>query len=348
MRMDLSIIILNYDTRSLLVPCLESIPASSADLRLEILIVNNGSPTDTAASLEGLHPDATVLDLPVNIGFGQANNLAASRARGRYLLLLNSDTYIVDGSLAGLGGFLRDEPPDFFGCQVFFPDGSPQACHHPCHADAGARKRALMREVVELNPLVEKVRTRLPRRKTVFEETDPLWLTACCVFVRREAFERTGGFDPDFFLYWEEVEWFYNRVFDQGYSVGVCPEVRIVHLEGASQPESAMRQQHALSEYLFYYKLDAKLFWIAVLLRLVNLVCLGVCLPFIPWYFGPNVRRLRTGLKLLWLALREIPWSPRKFGGRLAPLILDSYRGNYSWSRLSESMLPSAFAVDGD
>jgi GT2 family glycosyltransferase len=109
----LSIIILNYDTRDLLKDCLHSIPESSQDFPLEILIINNGSPTDTAESLSGLHPQAVVYDLPVNVGFGQANNLGVQKARGEYVLLLNSDTYFQENSLERFQAYVPNRMSTF-------------------------------------------------------------------------------------------------------------------------------------------------------------------------------------------------------------------------------------------
>ncbi len=338
--MRLSVIILNYDTRDLLLQCLASIPRSSAELELEILIVNNGSVRDTAESLEGLHPDAVVIDLPVNVGFGQANNLAARKASGDYLLLLNSDTYFLDDSLVKVSEFLARRPEvDFFGCRIFYPDGRTQRGHHVCSPDARARRLDEVKRQIWNNPVLEKLRRTFWRGKGGPDVTETMWLTGCCVFVRRQAFVETGGFDPDFYLYSEEVDWFHSRVFDRGYKISVCEEVRVVHLEGASQARAAMSLQSRLSDYLFMYKLGSGMLPLSLLINTCNVLTRLLCIPFVPGKLDHNVGVVRCEAQAMLLALREIPWYPREYGSRPAPLLVPKYRKNYSWSRVSESML---------
>lgn len=345
--MVLSIIILNYDTRDLLIQCLASIPHSAPDLELEILIVNNGSVRDRAASLEGLRPDAIILDLPVNVGFGQANNLAAAKAKGDYLLILNSDTYFLENSLARVGEFLARRPEiDFFGCRIFYPDGRVQRGHHVCPTGARARKLHELNRQIWDNPVLEKLRRTLPSGPAGPDTSETMWLTGCCIFARRQAYLETGGFDPDFYLYSEEVDWFHNRIFGRGYKIGLCDEVRVVHLEGASQAQQSMNQQSRLSHYLFMHKLGPGLFSLTVLINTINLLTRVFCIPFVPHQLEHNIQVVSIGVRALLEAIREVPWYARARASRPAPLLVSKYRKNYAWSKMSEAMLRPAVAGD--
>lgn len=344
----LSVLILNYDTRDLLVQCLASIPASTPELELEILIVNNGSVRDSRESLEGLHPDAVVIDLPVNVGFGQANNLAARRAKGEYLLLLNSDTYFLEDSLGKVTEFLARRPEvDFFGCRVFYPDGTIQRCHHVCPPHAADRRRHEILRQIWRNAVLEKLRRTFWRGSTGPDVSETMWLSGCCIFARRQSYLATGGFDPDFYLYSEEVDWFHRRVFGRGYKIALCEEVRVVHLEGASQARALMNLQNRLSDYLFMYKLGPGLLALTIFISLANVLTRALCIPFVPGKVDHNVQVIRCETLAMLLALREIPWYPRDYGSRPAPLLVPRYRRNYSWSRMSESMLGPRYSVPG-
>jgi GT2 family glycosyltransferase len=334
----LSIIIVNYDTRTLLMQCLDSIPASTPEFPFEIVVVNNGSRIDTCRSLQGLHPDATVIDLPVNVGFGQANNLAARKARGEYLLLLNSDTYFVDKGLAEFVSFVRANPNvDLFGCRVLNPDGSPQPCFRNCGPHLGAR--GVLKDLLERNPLMEKFRKSFPLPPDSGEPEEPYWLSGCCLCVKREVFEQSHGFDPDFFLYFEETEWFYSRLFGRGYTIGMCNDLSVVHIERGSQTSLSSNDQVELSRFLFYHKLGPSCLAAAFAMSFLNVFVRLLCLPLAPWYFKQNLSLIGSQIRCLGQAIREVPWYPRAYGSRPAPLMLAVHRAGYSWSRMSQSML---------
>lgn len=329
----LSILILNYDTLDFLESCVKSIFDCDLDFAVEVIVVNNGSPSDTADEIKRLDSRLVVFDLPVNVGFGQGNNLAASQARGEYLLLLNSDTQFLDRSLSRFHTFVRENPDvDLFGCQVFYPSGQPQQVFRNCRPES--RYREVTETLLPRNPIWEKLRRR---RETPEEESPrhPYWIGGCCIFVKHAVFEETGGFDPDFFLYFEETEWFYNRIFPAGYRIALCSDIRVEHYETGSQPSAASQEQLALSSYLFYYKLGSGVFFWACFLSALNLLTRLVLMPLAPHYWKGNMRHLqREGGRLL-RALREVPTFPSAYASRPAPLLTPAYLKKFSWSRMS-------------
>ena len=336
--MFLSIIIVNFDTLELVQSCLESIDRFPIDCEYEIVLVNNGSKYDRASDFVGMHERLRAFELSINSGFGQANNLGMQKARGDYLLLLNSDTYFIDDSLQKAVNFARTHPEiDIFTSYLEQPDGSPQECY-------GTATRHPVWEAFHSglsdNALAEKSLRGLWRRMA--PPADERWLGGCYLFLKREVFETTGGFDPDFFLYYEEVDWFGSRLNKAGFRQAVCPESRLVHLGGASQLENMRSEQIHLSSYLYAYKRSKLAFLALCLARVLNLATRFAAMPFAPksWQFNLKIQKLY--LRSLRQAILEIPSYPPDFGARPAPLMTADNRKAYSWSRLTESALMEA------
>ncbi len=106
----LSIIIINYNTKQLTSDCIRSIKEKTKDLRYEIIVVDNASRDGSVPFLKQRFPDLLLIESPENLGFGRANNLAADIARADTLLLLNSDTIIIDNSIKTLYDHLQTHP----------------------------------------------------------------------------------------------------------------------------------------------------------------------------------------------------------------------------------------------
>jgi GT2 family glycosyltransferase len=333
-RVNLSIIILNYDTLDVLTDCLDSIARFPPDCTYEIIIVNNGSPRDRAQDLSKLHAKARVYDLPVNVGFGQANNLGMQVAKGEYFLLLNSDTYFVDGSLQRSVDYADSNPDiDIFTCLLEGPDGTPERSVYP--VPKNPTWEAVYNSLQE-NVLIERFGYR------AFGLSPPSasgnqWLCGAFLYLKRAVFEKTGGFDPDFFLYCEDGEWFCSRIPEAGFQAGLCEEAKIIHLNGASQTRSNQRDQLRLSSFLYHYK--RKAFVAAYLTHCFNFLVRLILMPVAPWALRFNLRHQAKMAKLLLRVLWDVPSYPSDFGGRPAPLMLSVYQRTFSWSRMSKSML---------
>lgn len=336
--MFLSIIIVNFDTLELVQSCVESIDRFPIDCEYEIILVNNGSKRDRAGDFVGMHERLRAFELSINSGFGQANNLGMQQARGDFFLLLNSDTYFIDDSLQKAVNFARSHPEiDIFTSYLEQPDGSPQECYETA---AQNPVWEAFHTGLSDNALVEKSFRGLWRRMA--PPVGEQWLGGCYLFLKRGVFERTGGFDPDFFLYYEEVEWFCKRINKGGFRQAVCPETRLVHLGGASQSADMRSEQAHLSGYLYAYKRSKLAFLALCLARLLNLATRFAAMPFAPghWQFNVNIQKLY--LRSLLQALLEVPSYPPDFGARPAPLMTAANRKAYSWSRLTESALIEA------
>ena len=313
----MSIVILNYDTLHLVEACLQSIDQFKPNFDYEIILVNNGSKRDTAEQLRALSPDALILDLPSNVGYGRANNYGVMWAQGEYLLLLNSDTYYIDESLDILMAFaLRHPDLDIIGCDVRNPDLTVQESTHKAYPNAIGRE--LLQRGKEENIFCKRF---VSDHRSVLPKKHYLALYGCQMLVKRSVFEATGGIDPDFFLYFEETEWFYRRLLPDGYKVGVCPQAQVVHIGKASQDPAEAGYQYLLSQYLFYYKHHPVYFVAWVLVSFFNLVSAAVGPLVLPKYLSLNRDFISLRRQVLEQAIWDVPRFPSGFGKRSTPLM---------------------------
>ena len=230
----LSVVIVSYNTRELTLRCLRELTAhlNAEKLSHEIWVVDNGSKDDSARAIRDEFPGAHLIAQPENIGFGPANNLAFERARGRFLLLLNSDAFVHAGTLSALTEFL-DEPENTrvgaVGPQLRNADGSLQKSCWKFPSPARTWMEALgAAQIISTHP-----RWGDYYRWAHDEKRSVDFIIGACLLVRRAVFEQVGGFDPEFFLYAEESDW-QKRMRAARWDVVLVPQAQVTHLGGAS------------------------------------------------------------------------------------------------------------------
>lgn len=227
--MDVSIIIVNYNTIELLKNCLSSIKNSISGISYEVIVVDNASIDNSVRILTELFPDVFVIESKENLGFGRANNLGSKHAKGKYLFYLNSDTILLNDAVSEFFRFAEssDEKIGALGCILTGPDGKT------CHSYG-----KMITPSYELkNEIARYLRFLKPRWLTMPDKVkNPLsvdYITGADLFVPREVFEKTGGFDPDYFMYCEEVDW-QKRMDKLNLKRFIIPGPEIIHLEGGS------------------------------------------------------------------------------------------------------------------
>src|SRR5207253_10346492 len=200
---------------------------------LELVVVDNASTAGSAAAVRCTFPGARLVALNENVGYGRANNLALEQAGGELILLLNPDVTVSPGCVGSLVQFLRDHPDaGAAGPRLVRPDGRP---------DLAARRSfptptASLYRVTGLSRLFPGS-ARLNRYN--LGALDPAHEhemdagTGACLLVRREAIDGVGLFDPDFFMYGEDLDLCY-RVKTAGWKVRYVPSATPVHLKGTS------------------------------------------------------------------------------------------------------------------
>jgi GT2 family glycosyltransferase len=238
---DASIIIVSFNTREILRECLQSVIRESANLVVEILVVDNNSLDGSPQMVEAEFPQVQLLRSEINLGFGSANNLALAHARGRYFVLLNSDAFFQSASLEVAIRHM-DETPEcgLAGGRLIGRDGSWQPSARSFHT--------ITRDLIVLTGLA----ARFPKSR-FFGQFDRTWadqrqaatvdwVPGAFSIIRPTAIEKTGFFDPAFFLYYEEVD-LCRRIKQAGYTIWYWPDIVVVHIGGESSRQVKLKTQ---------------------------------------------------------------------------------------------------------
>ncbi|HQX12011.1 MAG TPA: glycosyltransferase family 2 protein [Thermoflexales bacterium] len=244
---DLSVVVLTYNTRKLTLACLHALFGQPEIARCEVIVVDNASGDQTAEVVAEEYPGAQLIHAPKNLGFGGGNNLGLIAARGRYVLLLNSDTEVQPGALLALINFM-DAHPEAGACgpMLLNTDGSLQPSG-----------RALPTAGTVFLDM-----TRLYRltRRDVFVEPGRDYnqvkrvgeISGAALLIRRSLYERIGGFDTGLFLFYEDVD-LCKRVGDAGFGVYYVPEAKVVHHWGGTMQKISELAYRAGQDSLRYY-----------------------------------------------------------------------------------------------
>ncbi len=234
---DLSIVIVSWNTRALLLRCLAALDRAAPGLRRETIVVDNGSTDGTPAAIRAAFPDVRVLEPGGNLGFAGGNNVGLARATGRFLCLLNPDTEPRPGALAALVSYLASHPHvGAVGPRLLHSDGSEQA--------VGFRFPTLAQVFLDFFPLGgrfadSRLNGRYPAqpRDRPFPIDFPL---GACILVRRAAMEATGPLDDAYFMYSEEVDWC-RRMRTVGWPIWCVPTAEVIHYGGQSVVQQSTR-----------------------------------------------------------------------------------------------------------
>ncbi|HUR85626.1 MAG TPA: asparagine synthase (glutamine-hydrolyzing) [Solirubrobacteraceae bacterium] len=229
---ELSVIIVNWNTSALLRNCLASLAGHLAPVDHEVIVVDNASADGSPDMVEAEFPQVRLVRNAQNVGFGTANNQGMWLARGDWLLLLNSDTELVDGSVADLLRRVREEAGVAVAhCRLVFPDGRLQHTTYRLPTLRGA-----VLENLGLYKLLGARRAGAALLGGYWdqdEERDVDAVAGAFMLLPRRIFEQTGGFDERLFLYGEDLEWC-RRIGQQGGRIRFYPQATVVHHEHAS------------------------------------------------------------------------------------------------------------------
>lgn len=231
---DVSILVVSYNTRAMTADALTSIRAETKSSTYEVIVVDNAS-SDGSAEMIANHPvQPKVMALAENIGFARANNLAASKARGRYILLLNPDTIVLDNAIDRLVAFARAEPQArIWGGRTVFADGSlnKASCWSRMTAWSLISRACGLAAVFPETSIFNSEALGGWKRDSV-RQVDIV--SGCFLLIERELWNRLGGFDPLFFMYGEEADLCLRaRSFDA--RPIITPAATIIHYGGASE-----------------------------------------------------------------------------------------------------------------
>jgi len=258
---DLSIVIINWNTRELLKDCLAAVVRTVHDLTYEIIVVDNASADGSVAMLKECFPRVRIIANNENRGFGAANNQAFQIMEGKYALLLNTDTVLTENAVRDLFSFMESRPEAGISCgQLLNRDGSKQ--------NSIAAFPTLLTLLTNMSLLEYLLPGKYPSKR--YPHNQPVIVDSgvgACLMVRKAAMDAVGWFDERYFFFFEETDWAY-RMRLAGWKVFHVPTARIYHLQGQSiGPDIRSRIEFYRSRYQFFEKWYSPAYY--VLVRLV-------------------------------------------------------------------------------
>ncbi len=242
---DVSVILVNWNGRELLERALSCLYDTIRASQYQVIVVDNASSDGSAAMVRERFPETILIENRHNAGFARANNQALKYASGRYILLLNTDAFVHEGTVDGMVAFM-DAHPDAgsVGCRLYYEDGSLQRSCFAFPTLATELWTALF-----LDKLLPRSRYFGKYQMTYWDMNETRAVDAllgACMLVRREVVARIGLFDERFFMYSEEVDLCY-RLREHGYQNYYLPTVSATHLWGGSSRR--MRRESFLRLY---------------------------------------------------------------------------------------------------
>lgn len=281
--LDLSVIILSYNTKDVTLRCLSKLKTSidfcknKLGNKIAVVVLDNASEDGSVQAIKKEFPWVKLIEEKENTGFSKGNNIAMKKSKNTYILLLNSDVYLQENSLyKALAYFRVNLNCDLLGARLNYSDGRLQPS-----AGSLPNPLSLIFWILGLSllPLVNKFIPQFhPRDRRFFSKAHQVgWVMGAFLVLKRKIFETTGGFDENLFMHMEEVEWC-KRIKDVSYKVWYVPQVEVVHLHGASTNfdltsgflnELKGIKYYLLKHYRFYY-LPVKIFLLfGLLLRFI-------------------------------------------------------------------------------
>jgi GT2 family glycosyltransferase len=243
---DMSIVLVCWNNREYLGPCLESLYAAGLRRSYETVVVDNGSTDGSRSMLRERYPEIRVIQNDRNVGLGRASNQGIEATRGRHVLLLNNDTLVNGPSLDALVDFLDAHPEaGAVGGRLLNPDGSFQA--------GPADFSSLREEFLIATRLGELLWEGYPSHTDDGHVRPVGWLSSACLLLRRAALEKVGLLDEEYFIYGDETDLQY-RLQQAGWPVYYLPCAQTIHYGGRSMDRWRRRKMVYRGKMLFYRK----------------------------------------------------------------------------------------------
>ena len=290
--MDLSVIILSYNTKDITEKCLQKLKVSKAycekklNNRIKIIVLDNASSDGSVGMLQDQSQVKLIVSFE-NTGFSKGNNLALKEANSPYILLLNSDVYLEEDSLyKALAYFRVNKNCDVLGARLNYSTGKlqPSAGNLPNPFN-------IIFWILGLKFIPEGFH---PTSKKYFSKAHKVgWIMGAFFMFKKQIYDRTGGFDEKLFMHMEEIEWC-KRIIDFGYKIWYVPSVSVVHLHGASTNfDLKFSFLNELKGVRYFLRKHYPLFYLPIKLFLI----LGLLLRVIAFFILGKTARARVYLE---------------------------------------------------
>ena len=260
--MDVSVIIVNYNTKDLTLACIESVMEKTSGIDYEILLVDNAS-TDGSRELFERDNRISYLYLEQNLGFGKANNKAVDIAKGRNVLFLNSDTLLVNNAIKILSDYLdENEKVGACGGNLFTEEMAPAQSYEAWAPSMLTAVNGFLRDIPSKIFAGKSARfnhTKAPKNVA--------YITGADLMVKQSVLQQVGGaFDPRFFMYYEDTELCY-RIKKNGFLIQSVPSAEIIHLAGRSAKSNKSKKAQVSESRDIYFSLTGRRPWYSAVCR---------------------------------------------------------------------------------
>lgn len=256
--MELSIVIINYNTFELTCQCIDSIVDKTRDVSYEIIVVDNASHERDPQEFAHRYPQIKLVRSEKNVGFAGGNNLGIAVAEGQYIVLLNSDTVLLNNAMAVCLNYLKTHPQvAVVGSALFYPDGTRQ---HNCQRFPSIRYKLF--ELFRLQKFLPRKTGGKILLGGFFDHAEPVetdWIWGTCFMFEKKLLNRLkeGKLAETFFMYGEDVQWCleFRKL---GYRIAYEPAAHVLHLMGKSggAKTDLMKQNEATFMQLYYTPLE--------------------------------------------------------------------------------------------
>ena len=261
----MSIIIVSWNTKEFLIPCVRSVFEKGQEMDWEVIVVDNGSRDGSREEVKKVFPFTHLIENQKNLGFAKAVNQGLQKASGRYVLLLNPDTQVKGEAIEGLISFMEAHPRvGISGAQLLNSDGSKQ--------NSIANFPSLATELLNKSLLRWLFPKTFPGKERDYPEPIEVdSVIGACMMVRRDALNQVGLLDEDYFLFLEETDWCY-RMKRAGWKVYHVPQAQVYHFQGKSAEavKKEARIEFYRSRYHFFKKNRGTLQWFILFMGLMT------------------------------------------------------------------------------
>ncbi len=257
---DVSLVIVNFKTKELIRECIKSVLRYSHAVSYEVIVVDNSRDEGLEEMISSRFPDVTYLCVRRNLGYSAGVNVGITASRGRYILVMNPDITVLDGSIDSLVEYMEKHPEvGLAGPQLLNPNGSIQQSYYRFYS---IFTRMFRRLAIGKIPFAKRhIDHVLMHDQDVACVRSVDWLLGACVIARRCAMDVVGTWDERFFLYFEDTDWS-RRFWKNGWQVHYVPDVHMVHLfkrasaarSGLSALTQAVTWIHIASGIKYYLK----------------------------------------------------------------------------------------------
>ena len=240
--MKLSVVIVSYNVRELLTACIDSVVKAAEGIDTEVFVVDNKSVDDTIEVINRDYPWVHLINNKENLGFSKANNIAIRQAEGEFVLLLNPDTVVAEGTLRGAIEFM-DQHPEAGGAGV--------RMHNADGTLAPESRRAVPTPMVAARKMLGFTKRYYMSYLSWDEPGQIEVISGAFMLLRRKAIDQVGMLDEDFFMYGEDIDLSY-RLLKGGWQNWYLP-LDIIHYKGQSTQKSDFRYVHVFYQAMLIF-----------------------------------------------------------------------------------------------